>query len=319
MRVITAQPPAALVSEIAAQCSRSVPADTRALVAGLLPRFGESLVAVILYGSCMRAQHYREGIVDLYVIVDSYKKAYKERHLRYLNAWLPPNVFYMETSGQDSSIIRIKYTVISLGDLKRGCTTWFHSYLWSRFAQPVRILYASNRETRDILHDTSARAALTFLRTTLPALGRERVDAEAIWINGLSLTYASELRPERDRARYITHQNLGDFIRLTHCAAPALTDLIQVLPQGYYQSLADDRLRVRTLRLWRLRRWQGRVLSVLRLSKAVFTFRDCVDYAAWKIQRHTGIRINVTPGLQRHPILFGFSVLWRLLRRDALR
>jgi hypothetical protein len=56
----------------------------------------------------------------------------------------------------------------------------------------------------------------------------------------------------------------------------------------------------------------------LRLSKAAFTFRDCVDYAAWKIERHTGIRIEVTPTLQRHPILFSFRVLWQLIKRDVL-
>jgi len=319
MRASDQHPPATLIAEIASQCGRSVPADTALLADDLKSRYGESLVAIVLYGSCMRTHNYTEGVVDLYVIVDSYKGAYRERLLQLLNFLLPPNVFYLEVAGQTGTI-RVKYAVISVSDLKRGCTHWFHSYIWSRFAQPVRILFARDWASRNFLYNTFANAVLTFLRSTIPTLTRGRLDAEAIWTNGLALTYAAELRPERQtRARYITHQNLGDFIRLTHSAAPVLMDLIQVIPQGYYACIVDEQTRKRASGLWRVRRWQGRILSVLRLMKAVFTFRDCVNYAAWKIKRHTGISVKVTPGLQRHPILFGFSVLWQLIRRDALR
>jgi hypothetical protein len=70
---------------------------------------------------------------------------------------------------------------------------------------------------------------------------------------------------------------------------------------------------------WRLRRWQGKILTVLRLAKAAFTFQDSINYAAWKIERHTGVRVEVTPMLRRHPVLWGFKVSWRLLRRGVLR
>ena len=70
---------------------------------------------------------------------------------------------------------------------------------------------------------------------------------------------------------------------------------------------------------WRLRRWQGKILSVLRLSKAAFTFQDSISYAAWKIERHTGVRVEVTPLLRRHPVLWGVKVSWQLLRRGVMR
>ena len=31
-------------------------------------------------------------------------------------------------------------------------------------------------------------------------------------------------------------------------------------------------------------------------------------YAAWKIERHTGVRVEVTPMLRRHPVLWGLKV-----------
>lgn len=304
---------AALLAEIAAQCERTPPTGAGRLVEGITTRYA-SAAAVILYGSCLRSQVLEEGVVDLYVLVDNYLDTYPERYLRLFNAWLPPNVFYLEASG-----IRVKYAVISLKDFEAGCERWFHSYLWSRFAQPVRLLYTRDQGVRDRIYRSLAGSVIKFLKTTVPAAGTDPVNAEAVWINGLSLSYAAELRPEtRERARYITHQNLGDLIRLTCAAAPALADLLEVLGQGYYRNLAGERLVRRTRRHWRLRRWQGLVLSVLRLMKAAFTFQGGVDYAAWKIERHTGVIIPVTPWLQRHPILFGFSALWQLMRRKVL-
>ncbi len=312
------QPTPGLVKAIALQCERPAGIETGLLADSIRQRFGDSLLAVILYGSCLRTHLYTEGVVDLYVVVNSYEQAYSGHMLRYLNALLPPNVFYIELNNNET-IIRAKYAVISARDLEWGCGRWFHSYIWSRFAQPVVLLYVRDQRTREQIYTDLARAVLTFLGTTLPALGPGKVDHAAIWQNGLALTYAAELRPERHtRARDITTQNLEDFGVLTRQAAPSLVTLMVIAEDGMYESLAGQTAGLRATRLWRIRRWQGILLSVLRLSKAAYTFRDCVDYAAWKIERHTGIRIKVTPTLQRHPILFGFSVLWQLIKRDVL-
>jgi hypothetical protein len=92
-----------------------------------------------------------------------------------------------------------------------------------------------------------------------------------------------------------------------------------VLHDGNYQCVIDAAAHRGSLRSWRLRRWQGKVLSVLRLSKAAFTFHDSISYAAWKIERHTGVRVEVTPMLRRHPVLWGLKVSWQLLRRGVMR
>lgn len=314
----TITPPANLVADIARQCERSVAKETSLLADSMKTRFGPALDAVILYGSCLRSEHFTEGVVDLYVVVSSYREAYSQAPLRYLNSWLPPNVFYLELDAAGVKI-RAKYAVISVSDLERGCTRWFHSYIWSRFAQPTRLLFVRDQVIRDRIYVWFAQAVVRFLRTTVPVLGNGNFDISELWSNGLRMTYAAELRPERHtRASQITAQNIEDFSRLTDSSLPALTDVLRQSRGGQYQCLATRTNCKQTIRLWRIRRWQGLLLSVLRLGKAVYTFRDCVDYAAWKIQRHTGITIEVTPALRRHPILFGFSVLWQLIRRDGL-
>ena len=53
--------------------------------------------------------------------------------------------------------------------------------------------------------------------------------------------------------------------------------------------------------------------------KAAFTFEGGADYAAFKIERHTGRKIEVTPWQRRHPLLAGLLMLPKLLRSRALR
>jgi hypothetical protein len=74
------------------------------------------------------------------------------------------------------------------------------------------------------------------------------------------------------------------------------------------------------LRAWRWRRAVGKPLNVARLAKAAFTFEGAARYAAWKIERHTGLHVPLTPWRERHPILASpgvFFRLWRARRRAA--
>ena len=317
--------PDGLVSEVASMGSRPVTADFSILVEELKLRFESSLDAVLLYGSCLRSQEIGDGVVDFYTVVDNYSNAYQEHYLRYFNAWLPPNVFYLEVSTQKKTF-RAKYAVISMAEFEKGNQYWFHSYLWARFAQPVRLLYVRNETARQRIYNSLAHAVVAFLGPTIKALGPCVVTAEEIWVKGLTLTYAAELRPEREsRARQLTELNLDDYEHLTEHALPVLVGMLEKLPQEpqgrgvYYRCLVDEAECRSSLRRWWLRRFQGRILSVLRLTKATFTFRDCIDYAAWKIERHTGVSIEVTPRLRRHPVLFGCKVFWKLFRRGVLR
>lgn len=307
------------MAEIAAESNRIVSPEYGVLVTELTAKFGDAIDGIILYGSCLRSNDFENKVIDLYLIVDNYRNAYREKYLSILNGFLPPNVFYLEANYQDN-IIRAKYSVISREDFETGVLSWFHSYLWARFAQPVRILFSRDDKCRNRLHVIIACSVLNFLRTTLPLMGQCTANVEKIWINGLTYAYTAELRPEREnRAKQLTYLNMGDYTRLTCYAAPALTDLITPEPRGYYRCLAGTGNQRQAHRNWRLRRWQGRILSVLRLIKATFTFRDCINYAAWKIQRHTGVSITVTPAMQRHPVLKGSTILWQLMRRGILR
>lgn len=314
------QLPIRLLNEVAWESNKPVSPDLFLLVDSLIMRFGESVEAVMMYGSCLHSDiSLEEGIVDLYVVVDSYSKAYQKRYLANLNTWLAPNVFYLEIPHQGKTL-RAKYAVISISDFEQGAQIWFHPYIWARFAQPSRLLYSRNNAVKERINTSLAQCVVTFLKSGGAALEAGVYDVKEIWTRCLTLTYAAELRAEKEsRAHHLALVNLNALTRLTEEASPMLTGILERLENGKYHCLTDPETQRKTLWLWRLRRWQGRVLSILRLAKATLTFNNSVDYAAWKIERHTGVQVKVTPTMRRYPILWGLTIAWELLRQGVLR
>ena len=72
--------------------------------------------------------------------------------------------------------------------------------------------------------------------------------------------------------------------------------------------------RRRLLRAWSRRARAGKSLNVARLVKAAFTFEGAARYGLWKVARHTGVTLPLTPWRERHPVLAAPGVLWRVLR-----
>jgi hypothetical protein len=313
-------PPKALLAAVDEHSTRTVSPDFQALVQALLEEYKTAADAVILYGSCLRSGALDEGIGDLYVLVNDYRAAYAKRYLSTLNAWLAPNVFYLEVP-HAGRLLRAKYAVISTPDFEKGARYWFHSYIWARFAQPSRLLYARDEASRQRVYRALAWSVTSFLAAGGKTLENAVFTVDDIWTRCLMLSYAAELRPESEtRARHLAEHNHADFAQLMHAASPALSTIFTQQPDRETY-LCHNQTRARRLAVWhwRLRRWQGLVLSILRLSKATLTFRDSLDYAAWKIERHTGTRIEITPQSRRFPIIWGLKALWHLLRRSASR
>jgi hypothetical protein len=292
-------------------------------------RFGSSLAAVVLYGSTLHSGNLTDGLADLFVIVSSYG-AYERKVTGWWNRLLPPNVYYLEVPEEPS--LRCKYAVMSMPQFERACSSWFHSYVWARFAQPSRLVYARDETARARIVAACGDAVLRFLAEATPLLPDGPVDSERLWSAGLAATYASELRAEKNRGRTLSNVHAEDFARLLAAAAPRLGAVLEPIPDsGPTRDPEEDRAeeafairvapakRSRARRRWWLRRVLGRPLSILRLLKAAFTFEGGPRYLAWKVERHAGVAVEVTPWLDRHPIVGGLVVLWRLMRDGVVR
>ncbi len=68
------------------------------------------------------------------------------------------------------------------------------------------------------------------------------------------------------------------------------------LPSGHWTVVNDGGGaigRTACLGRWRRRRALGKLLSVLRLFKAAFTFNQPLEYILWKVERRSGLRALV--------------------------
>lgn len=296
-----------------AETALPVAPPVAAIVEAARARHG-SVAAVLFYGSCLRLGDDDGKIVDLYLVVDSYRAAYGAGLRAALNKALPPNVFYLEAPFAERRV-RAKYAVVSLEDFAAGAGgRWFHPYLWARFAQPCRLAWCRDEAARGAMVASLAGAARKCVAEGL-ALTGGRFALDELWITLFRETYRSELRAEPpERAAEIYRADAAHYRALAESALPALG----ARQEGAGWTGPTPAARAVGLR-WALRRLQGKLLSVARLVKAAFTFEGGADYLLWKIERHSGVAITPTPWQRRHPLLASTVLFWRLYRRGAFR
>ena len=70
---------------------------------------------------------------------------------------------------------------------------------------------------------------------------------------------------------------------------------------------------------WPVRRVQGKMLSITRLVKALFTFEGGLDYIAWKLERHSGEKVVIPDRVRRAPLIFLWGFFWSLYRRGIFK
>ena len=313
-----------LCAEIEKRLFRSVPPSISVLTTELVERYGSATQAVIFYGSCLQAGDPFAGIVDLYILVDSYRRAYGANIPALANRILPPNVYYHETRFEGRTI-RTKYAVLSVKQFRRGCSMkWFHSYFWARFCQPSAVTFLAGDNIRNFIVHGMATSVTTFLKRTVPCICTDQagwLTWEEIWFRGLMMSYSAELRPERpERIRRILRADSAWFKAVTGPGLQALGNNVSVANSGNAWQIKSPPIACWKCRAaWLVRKIQGKLLSVLRLAKASFTFSGGVDYIVWKIERHSGVKIEVTPFLRRHPIIAMAVLSWRILRLGGVR
>src|SRR6056297_906626 len=172
-----------------------------ALLDALETQHRQSIIGIIVYGSCLRSGDIFDGLVDLYLLCSSYRDAYGAGALAVGNRLLPPNVFYAQQQSAGRTL-RSKVSVVSLADFQQACSTrHFESYFWGRFAQPVSLPRVRDDAARQAIATALSNASRTLLKRSLPVLPASGAIRD-LWVDALQLSYATELRTERQgRAR----------------------------------------------------------------------------------------------------------------------
>lgn len=290
--------------DVVALTALKAPAPSLAMaarhVAGL---HAPDVVAVLAYGSTLRGEPTADTLIDLYVLTGSFEGVSANRLSRFACRLVPPNVAYAETM-HDGVKMRIKYAVLPIDLFVRAVApATANPYFWARFAQPCRIVHAASPAVQSQVLDALAMAATTFIAAARPLALSDPENVLDIWREGFRATYRTELRPESEhRGDQIVESDPGYYASAGRAALDVLGQPPSVTGPG-----------------WASRRRRGRILSILRLMKAAFTFTAGADYLAWKISRHSGVEVRLKPWQRRHPIVAAVILLPALMRKGAVR
>lgn len=287
----------ALAERIAARLATPVDPEVVAFATSLAEAAGAR--AVLFYGSNLRTGSL-EGVLDFYLLLPGTNEA---------AIW--PKVSYHERP-QGEVNLRAKVATMRLATFARAASGELaDTTIWARFVQPSALVWAADDTARADVNSAIASSAATAARLAA-ALGPVSGAAEDYWRGLFRATYRAEFRVEKTgREEDILSVNQNHFDGLL----PLALEAGGIVP-GQHGALLTPRLmpgeRSRILGWWKRRQRLGKPLNLVRLLKASTTFDGAARYAAWKIERHTGMPVKITPWRERFPLLAAPQVLWDL-------
>jgi hypothetical protein len=293
-----------VTTALAQRLDTALDRPVRSEVAAYARKLGEEAgaLAVLFYGSNLRTGSL-EGVLDFYVLQPGPQR---ER------VW--PRVSYREWD-HSGERLRAKIATMALAQFAKAARGGSHdTTIWARFVQPSALIWQADDGARTLVVEALGAAAITAGRLAA-AVGPASGTADDYWRALFRATYQAEFRIEKPgRENAILEVNADHFDGLLPLAWEAAGIPFERRGDVLEPALVDpERRRIRAW--WRSRARLGKPLNLLRLAKATTTFDGAADYAAWKLHRHTGIALEVTPFRAKHPLLAAPGALVELWRK----
>ena len=283
------------------QTSLNAPVDPA--VGAFAGELGESAgaLAVLFYGSNLRTGSL-DGVLDFYVLLPGG-----------VETGLWPRVSYHERD-HDGVTLRAKVATMTLATFSQAaCGDLLDTTIWARFVQPSALAWKRDPQQAEGVALAVGSAAITASRYAV-ALGPADGSAEDYWRALFRATYRAEFRVEKPgRENDILGVNQAHFAGLLPVALAAAGVACPRDGDILHPQLAPGE-RSALRRGWARRARLGKPYNLVRLLRASTTFDGAARYAAWKIERHTGVPVVLTPWRERHPVLAAPGVLWRVWR-----
>ncbi len=285
---------------------------------------GANLVAVIFFGSVLvGTSPTQDSAVDLFVIVEDYKRFYRDLGSRLpaarsasvmaaLNKVLPPNIIYLRNPGD----LRVgaKCFIMDRDGFAKGLSRDSDDHFCrGRLIQRVQIVYARSDDVREEIEhalEDARRVALEWV----PLYLSRTFSALEFCRRMLEVSYRGEIRPEsRSRVRDVFGAQKTYFLLMF---GRLLEDGVA---SGRLERAGDEyrlphKPRISTSLWWRFFFFKSKARATLRWGKYMLTFEDWLDYVARKAERRTGVRLELTQAERRLPALLLWPKLFRVLK-----
>lgn len=285
---------------------------------------GSQLRAVLLYGSHLfGGVPDRYSAYDLVVVVEEYVGTYqalrgrgfthRPPRLMALLAWcLPPNVIAYSPEGEDGPIA--KCLIINARDFERELSARSRDhFMISRMIQDLGVLYVKDATTEQWLENCLAAARRTVLDWAVPYVATP-FTAETLAREMIAICYRSEIRPESGARASSVFEAQRAYLVETYekLLADASSERLVVREEDGCRSAYRPGWLARTRRFMYFTFSKIRVTA--RWLKHVLTFEDWLSYTLRKVERRTGMRVELTALERRLPLIFAWPRLFRVLR-----
>jgi hypothetical protein len=295
---------------------------TRALLAVTGPY---QIRAILLFGSHMvEASPDRFSAYDLAVVVERYRDFYRALASAglstrspavqaLLNRVLAPNVIALAPEGWDGGPVA-KIMVVESDAFERALSAGSPDhFLKGRLVQKVALLHARDPAAAGWVAELLAGARAGILEWTGPFLPPRFTPAEAAR-RALETSYAGEVRPEAADRVHDVFEAQRPFLEgmMSGVLGDAERAGVVVREGNAFRFAhapgAREHGRVRRYFL------RSKLRATARWLKHVATFDNWLDYIARKVERRTGMRVEITPWERRLPLLLLWPKVVRVLR-----
>lgn len=305
----------------------TAPEAGRRLAERLAEAGGDTVRAILMYGSHLsKASPGRHSAYDLVVVVDAYGPFYRalkdagEVHrpasmFTSLSGVLPPNVIaFTPDEGREGMakclVVRADHFEQALGPRPPD------HFLLGRMVQRVALVWARSEGDASWVEAALAGARARVLSWVAPYLGAgEEFDATTLGRRLMEVSYRAEVRPEAGNRFDSVFATQAD-----HFAAALVPGLEAAEAEGRLEGTAGGRYRLveapdgRTRSYWRRHFLRSKVRATARWFKHVMTFDNWLPYIARKVERRTGVDVELTPLEKKLPVVFLWPRLVRVLR-----
>ena len=282
--------------------------------------YGEKILGIFMYGSMLsEVTKSTTSFPDFFVVTDGYRKVFRKLSHRILAYPLPPHIFHLRLSDTD----RCKYNLLALRRFQRETSKRaMDVYIFGRFGKRVSLLYSRDKKAQKDLIDCCHSAMRTVALWSARGMGYEPFDEKQFTLACLNLSYAGETRVEATSKvpkLFASEQNF--YMQMYPALLRELSETthwVRRRTDGCYELYGNSSARwLRSKRFqWFLK--QSRTRGILRWPKFLVTVDEWVDIILAKIERTKGIKLDPTPRARRHPLIFGWPYLFRLIRAKAI-
>ena len=285
---------------------------------------GPNLVTVIFFGSrLLGTSPNTHSAADLFVVVDDYDQFYRDigrklparrraSIMAALNQILPPNIILLKDPGDLQAgtkcfVIRRPHVIEALSSRSRD------HFCRGRMMQRCQIVYARSQSDRDIfereLHGVRERT-LEWVPIYLP----RHFTVLEYCLRMLEVSYAAEIRPESRTRVLEVFDAQRDYFRVTYrrILERAAEQGRLVGEDGSYRLAKPVTFFERLW--WRIFFQKSRVRATLRWIKYMLTFDEWLDYIVRKVERRTGVHVELTPAERRFPLVLLWPKAFRVFR-----